>query len=1035
MYFVWICKNRVEDSMYKKLLFIFLIITSVSPLFSQTTFNRQYDNRLYTEAFEKFQQGHYSAARVKFEEYLEKSTNYEQIAEARFYQAYCAMQLFNQDAESLFESYVLDYPMHKKAIYAYFELGNFYFRNEQYVKAISSYEKVKLQSLDEEDVNVLKFRLGYSHFNNRDLEKALPEFIYSAQVPNPYQGAAGYYAGFISLELKDYENAFKYLSAAEENEEYKQVIPFYLTKVYYDQGKLDEVISYAEPKLEMDPGIKNRSEMQLMLADAYFGKKEYRTSYDFFEKGIAKSSAHDAEVYYRAGFTAYESGYFEESVDYLKKAALSDSESGQYASYYLGMAYIRLDKKDFARSAFENASKKEFSKDVQFEALFNLGKIDFESGKYQDALAALTSYRDVVKNGDHKDEVYELISESYLRTDDVETAIQYIESLDSKTDKVRSVYQKVTFKQAVALFNAGRYYESVQMFERSLENPLDQSIMLDAYFWMGEAYSIGKRWEDALSAYRRVLSGDKQGNSIAYIKTQYGIGYVYFNLKKYDQALGHFGLYVERVGQRSNKRFYLDALLRLADCNYVTKRYAEAVKIYRRAIEQGNPEPDYCLYQIGLISAIEGNQAAAEQNLNQVINRYKESIYYDDALFQIGQVTFENGNYQQAIERFTFMMEAQPQSTYVPQALVNRAISFYNLKEYNKAIDDYQRVINVYPRHPVANSALLSLQEALAVANRSDEFDAYLGEYKAANPEDKALSNIEFESAKNQYFNQNYRGAVNSFDQFLEDYPGSPFENEVYYFRGESYYRLENYPEALEDLLMVLEDDNSKWFGRTLNRVAFIYGTMQDHEKAITFYHRLLAMAGNRREEYDALDGLMQAHYQLSNDDSTILYGKQILEKGAFSANAQNRTQLILGKAFLAKGDRDNAIDYFLLTVNTAKDVFAAESQYLIAGIYRNEKDYSRSNEALFNLNNTFGLYEEWIGRSFLMIADNYIDMDELFQAKATLNSIIEKSPYEEIKSDAKKKLSQIESLESEIIAVPDSSLIQESNQPNEGND
>ena len=179
----------------------------------------------------------------------------------------------------------------------------------------------------------------------------------------------------------------------------------------------------------------------------------------------------------------------------------------------------------------------------------------------------------------------------------------------------------------------------------------------------------------------------------------------------------------------------------------------------------------------------------------------------------------------------------------------------------------------------------------------------------------------------------------------------------------------------------------------------------------------------------------MQSYFELAEYDSAIFFGKQILEKGAFSVNAQNRTQLILGKSFLAKKDRENAIDYFLLCVNTAKDAFAAEAQYLIADIYRNEKDFSRSNEALFSLNETFGLYEKWIGLSFLMIAENYIDMDELFQAKATLNSIIEKSPLDDIRNAAKEKLVEIEALEKEFIAEPDSSMIEEIYEQSEGND
>ena len=54
-------------------------------------------------------------------------------------------------------------------------------------------------------------------------------------------------------------------------------------------------------------------------------------------------------------------------------------------------------------------------------------------------------------------------------------------------------------------------------------------------------------------------------------------------------------------------------------------------------------------------------------------------------------------------------------------------------------------------------------------------------------------------------------------------------------------------------------------------------------------------------------------------------------------------------------------------------------------------------------------------------IADNYILMDELFQAKATLNSVIEKSPDENIIENAKKKLQEIEDMAEKEVMPADS--------------
>ena len=66
-------------------------------------------------------------------------------------------------------------------------------------------------------------------------------------------------------------------------------------------------------------------------------------------------------------------------------------------------------------------------------------------------------------------------------------------------------------------------------------------------------------------------------------------------------------------------------------------------------------------------------------------------------------------------------------------------------------------------------------------------------------------------------------------------------------------------------------------------------------------------------------------------------------------------------------------------------------------------------------MNENFSAYDNWLGKAFLLIADNYVALNELFQAKATVNSIIQYSPVKEIVDEAKIKLEAIIKLEGEI--------------------
>jgi TolA-binding protein len=152
----------------------------------------------------------------------------------------------------------------------------------------------------------------------------------------------------------------------------------------------------------------------------------------------------------------------------------------------------------------------------------------------------------------------------------------------------------------------------------------------------------------------------------------------------------------------------------------------------------------------------------------------------------------------------------------------------------------------------------------------------------------------------------------------------------------------------------------------------------------------------------------MESYYLLAQYDSAEVYARIILEKGNVNAGAQNKASLFLGKSAMARGDYDLAQDEFLNTLNSAQDEYGAEAKYLIGEIQYLKKEHKQCYETLVSLNSDFAAYPEWVGKSYLLLADNYMAMGDLFQVKATLKSL-EAFPLENIKTLAKEKLRKIE--------------------------
>jgi TolA-binding protein len=181
------------------------------------------------------------------------------------------------------------------------------------------------------------------------------------------------------------------------------------------------------------------------------------------------------------------------------------------------------------------------------------------------------------------------------------------------------------------------------------------------------------------------------------------------------------------------------------------------------------------------------------------------------------------------------------------------------------------------------------------------------------------------------------------------------------------------------------------------------------YAEAITAYHRLERMAVNKKEQYNAWSGLMESFYLQAQYDSADVYARTIIERGNINAGAQNKASLYLGKTALARGDYDTAKDEFLNTLNAARDEYGAEAKYLLAKVFYTQKEYKQSYETLTSLTNDFATYEVWVGKAFLLMADNFVAQNNIFQARATLQSLIDKFPQQTVKDEAKVKLRQLE--------------------------
>ena len=1000
--------NPQQKNMMRYVLWLGLGLCLTTGAWAQPALRQTPQLQAYQEALELFDKEKYNPAREAFENYLAQYPEGPQAALAQYYLSMSALYLLHDDGERRVRDFVRDYPSHPKAGEALFNAGLFYYQNKDYNKAVQLFTEVPAAGLTRDQGIERRFKLGFALFTLHRFAEAMEQFNYLKRTNHAYTAASNYYAGYIAFEQGDLITAKSDLKTAEQDQAYSAAVPYMLTSILYQEGKYAEVLAYGEEVL-LRPRVLRRNDVLLLMGEAYYRQGDYaqaRATLEAYQK--EQRTAPEPEVAYRLAYSQLATGANEEAVDGFKQLALRKDTLGQYAAYYLGTLYLNSNK-TYALNSFRDAAERKLKPDIAAEAMFQSAKLEYELGQTAIAIETLQRFQQKYPNHSHASEVDDLLSEAFLNTNNYNQAIRHIEGLTTKSQKVREVYQKVTYYKATEEFNAGDYPASVELFQKSIQFPIDTDLLVAAYFWSGEAYSIGRRYPQAIRQYGAIFRIDEALGSEYYLKARYGIGYAYYNTKQYDRALTHFRYYTEELDGAQNPQHFEDALIRLGDCYYVTRDYNRALTTYDRAIRQDFSDRDYAYYQKGVILGIQDKVSEALETYATLIRRFPRSRYMDDAVFQRAELQFENGQFEAAVPAFGELIRKLPESPYVPYALQNRAIAYRNLGQHGNTADDYIRLLEQYPTHSVAEDAIFGLQDALSRLGRSGEFSQYLVKYREANPENTELVSVEYEAARNVYLSGEYARAIGTLQDFIARYGASGYASEARFLLAEAYYRLDDYQEAIPAYRDVVRENKVSGINAAYQRLGVMYATQGDLNNAIVSFRQLARRAQTKRESYEAWNGLMEGYYTQANYDSVKHYANLILAQGGVAADANNHANLLSGKSAYQQGRYGEAMDHFAKAIRTAKDVNGAEAQYLQGEILFQQENYDAALDTLIAMNQSFGQYDLWLGRGFILVADVYEAMGESFQAKATLESVIQYSPNKDVVAEARVKLRQLE--------------------------
>ena len=927
---------------------------------------------------------------------------------AQYYEAVCALMLDNQNAESLFLQFIKEHPYNINTPMAYYQIGSSYFDKKNYQKAILWFNKTKLRNLSDREGVAYRFKLAYSYFETQDYTHAKPLFAKLKDETNSYNKQSIYYYGFISYLHADYRTALSEFGRLKNTSNYRDIYPYYISALSLLDKQYDNAISYATPILDNNnPPFE--AELSRIVGAAYFAKSDYRNATIYYQRFQNKDqgATQSSQDSYQMGYSYYRLNQYSRAIDELEKLEVVDSYF-QHGMITLGESFLKTGNKQAARNAFFKASKISFDADLQQEGLFNYAKLSYELEFHQVALDAAQEYIKTYPNSKRANEVKTLLGEILLTTKNYKEAIDILESIPNKNEDAKEAYQKVTYYRGLEFYNERAFPNAISSFLRSNNYIIDPQIEALSTYWMAEAMYEVRKFGESVEKFEYFLTLPAARNTEVYNYANYALAYASFENDNYKKASTYFLNFLR--GNEKDENTISDATLRLADSYFALKDYENALRYYNKIIANHTASVDYALFQRGMIEGLQNKNDLKIATHQSLLQQFPNSNYADDAGFEIAYTYFVKGDLQQSKDKLNAFIDKYPRSSYVPRALVTIGLVQYDQNQDAAALESFKRVVKEYSTTDEAKQALESIKNIYLDKSDADGFLAYANSTNIGNLSTSEQDNITFQAANNRFVKGDYQGTFEAINAYFDKFPKPIQEKYARFIRAESLVKLNRPDEAIPDYEFILNDWTSEFTERALISISKIYLSQKKYNEAIVYLKKLELTTEYKANYGFAINYLMEAYANMQIPDETLRYVDLVKESEKSSEEEKCRANLFAGKAHLLKADTTMALKEFTYVVSKTQTLTAAEAKYNIANLQYLKKDYKASQKTAFELINKMPSYDYWVAKSFILLADNYVALKDDFQAKSTLQSILDNysNKNDDIITTAKEKFDKL---------------------------
>ena len=894
------------------------------------------------------------------------------------------------DGAAALDGFVKAHPDGKYTHEALWALGEEHHEWQRWLEAVDAYQRVDVERIGEEALDNLSFGCGHAYYKLGDGGAAM-EWLQKVSRASGRYYHAQYLLGVVAYADGSLGDAKRYFELAGGGVDYAPLIPYYMLNIEHRMGNHIYVARNADGVLDGIEGSR-RAEVRRLAAEATFQNEEWSEA----ERHIASLRDEEGakltrEENYIAGYALYRLGEWQRAAEYLRGACGAEDRLTRNAAYHLADCLLRWGDKRGAMKCFSMAYAGADDDSISEDAHYNYCKLQVELGgsNFNEEIRTLQSFLHRYPRSSHRAEIEEYLISACYAANDLKSAYAILEEFASSGGKVRGAMQSMAYYYAAECYSLGKWSEAEEYLNYALDHKeYNEEIAALTLYLLGEIDYQQGRYREAASMFDQYIALEMT-HQREYAMAYYNMGYANFNTSHFAAAYDDFRDFVEV--RRVEDCYYADAWNRMGDAKAAQREYGSAAEHYRKSAntEEG-AERYYGAYRVALMEGMAGNTIARIEALEGIVSEGRGN-YVTRAHYELGNTLLSAGNYTRAVEVLSDYTERYPSSHDYISALADLGLAYRNTGRDDEALVTYKKIVAQTRGSLAAHNALGEIRSIYIERNDVDGFFKYAdGVGVSGDMGAVQRDSLSFVAAQRLYIAGDKSAASAAFDKYIAENPEGVYSPAALYYSADCKASIGDSLTAREHLVRLTSLYYNSYTQRGYERLAQLAAAGADWKAAADAWRALAELTTTPATKREALEKYLVATVEGGESLEIIVAADYILGLADVSEEVGRKAKFEKAKALEATGKRNPAVAIYSALSSDVTTPEGAESAYRIIETAFKYGSFEKAESLVYEFAEKNTPYAYWLAKSFLLLGDVYVSRGDLFQARATYQSVVD---------------------------------------------